>query len=72
MLTFSRQVNDFNADAIISQLLLLDSTDPTKASLMLFMPAAYDLYQYAEVTGSACVLVPYRTSSFLSIRLEGL
>ena len=28
--TFCIQVNDFNADAIISQLLLLDSTDPTK------------------------------------------
>lgn len=30
------QVNDFNADAIISQLLLLDSTDPTKVILALY------------------------------------
>lgn len=29
------QVNDFNADAIISQLLLLDSTDPTKVWLLI-------------------------------------
>lgn len=30
-IVISWQVNDFTADAIISQLLLLDSTDPTKA-----------------------------------------
>jgi hypothetical protein len=31
-LRFLLQVNDFSADAIISQLLLLDAQDPTKVS----------------------------------------
>lgn len=44
MLSLSWQVNDFTADAIISQLLLLDSTDPTKAGFVLSISAEYELY----------------------------